>query len=732
MEQTPSTYHAPATLEAAMSNAPTHSPNALASAASAYLRSAMHQPIQWHEWGPEAFALAKRQDKPILLDVGAVWCHWCHVMDRESYENPVLAEIVNRYFVAVKVDRDERPDVDARYQAAVQTMAGQGGWPLTAVLTSDGRPFFGGTYFPPDDRYGRPGFKRVLETLAGVWKERRKELDATASQVLAAIDHGESFSGRSGSLGPEIVDALVGSAIGSFDKEHGGFGTAPKFPHPAALDLLMDVAARTGSAEARHAAVFTLEAMARGGMYDQLGGGFHRYSVDERWIVPHFEKMLYDNAGLLTNYAHGFQTFVEPEFARVTLDILRWMDATLTDRERGGFYASQDADITLDDDGDYFTWTLAEVEAVLSNYPDELRLAVAYYNVRDGVSEQGDMHHNPLKCVLHVPRPLAEVAAAAGLEPASAAELLRSAHARLLAARSARPTPFIDRTVYTGWNAMGISAYLAAAEALDRPAPRQFALRTLDRLLQEGWNSSTKELKHVIAYADGHTPAAPAPGLLEDYAFMVHACLDGWQATAELIYYTAASAIGSEMVERFADRTGGGFFDAQPGAGEPLGVLGTRRKPLQDAPTPAGNPVAAAALLRLYGLNGNEELRELAEDTLECFGGIVAQYGLYASSFGLALERLLLPPVQVIIVGEDDAARHLAASATARFGVNKSVLRLQRLQVTVEALPPVLAETLPHLPQLEEAGSFAVVCKGETCLPPVRDAEKLLIALQDG
>ncbi len=328
-----------------MTDPTTHPANALAFAASAYLRSAMHQPIQWHEWGPDAFALAKEQDKPILLDIGAVWCHWCHVMDRESYENPALAAVVNANFVAVKVDRDERPDVDARYQAAVQAMAGQGGWPLTAVLTSDGRPFFGGTYFPPDDRYGRPGFRRVLETLAGVWKERRKELEGTAEQVLAAIDHGESFAGRGGSLGPEIVDALVGSALGNFDKEHGGFGGAPKFPHPAALDLLIDVAGRTGSAEAREAAGRTLEALARGGMYDHLGGGFHRYSVDEHWGVPHFEKMLYDNAGLLVNYAHGFETYAEPEFARVALDVMRWMDETLRDREGGRFYAWQDADI---------------------------------------------------------------------------------------------------------------------------------------------------------------------------------------------------------------------------------------------------------------------------------------------------------------------------------------------------------------------------------------------------
>ena len=700
------------------------STNALSSAASAYLRSAMHQPIRWQEWGAEAFASAKSQDKPILLDIGAVWCHWCHVMDRESYEDPALAAVVNRYFVAIKVDRDERPDVDARYQAAVQAMAGQGGWPLTAMLTSDGRPFFGGTYFPPDDRYGRPGFRRMLETMAGVWRERRAELDKTAEQVLAAIDHGESFSGRAGSLGPGIVDALLSSALGNFDKEHGGFGTAPKFPHPAALDLLIDVAARTGSTDARHAAVFTLEAMARGGMYDQLGGGFHRYSVDERWVVPHFEKMLYDNAGLLANYAHAFQTFVEPEFARVTLDVLRWMDGTLSDRERGGFYASQDADISLDDDGDFFTWTLGEVEEALRDAPDELRLAVAYWNVR----AEGDMHHNLSKCVLHVPRSLAEVARGAGLGPEQAAELLRAAHAKLLAAREKRQAPFIDRTIYTGWNAMAVSAYLAAAEALERPAPRAFALRTLDRLLAEGWLEG--RMKHVIAYADGHTAASAAPGVLEDYAWMVHACLDGWQATAELRYYAAAEAIAGAMVERFADRTAGGFFDTEQGPGQ-LGVLSVRRKPLQDAPTPAGNPSAAAALLRLHGLNGDEQLRELAEDTLECFGGVVEQYGLYAATYGLALERLLLAPVQVVVIGDDDAARVLAATATARFGVNKSVLRLRREQVRAEALPPVLAETLPHLPLLAEPGSFAVVCRGASCLPPVREVEELLLALAE-
>ena len=269
-------------------------------------------------------------------------------------------------FIAIKVDRDERPDVDSRYQAAVQSIAGQGGWPLTAVLTPDGKPFFGGTYFPPEERYGRPSFARVLRTMADVWKTKRDEVAETAGSVMAAIEHGETFAGRSGQLSIGLVDKLVQHAVSQFDPHHGGFGSQPKFPHPSAIDLLIDTAVRTGDEAAKKTAVVTLEKMAHGGVYDQLAGGFHRYSVDERWVVPHFEKMLYDNAGLLKNYAHAYQSWVDPEFARVAKDIMRWMDAELTDRERGGFYASQDADINLDDDGDYFTWTRAEAAAVLT------------------------------------------------------------------------------------------------------------------------------------------------------------------------------------------------------------------------------------------------------------------------------------------------------------------------------------------------------------------------------
>jgi uncharacterized protein len=699
--------------------------NSLSNASSAYLRSAMHQPVQWHEWSEEAFAKAASQDKPILLDIGAVWCHWCHVMDRESYEDPLLAEVVNKNFIAIKVDRDERPDVDSRYQAAVQSMAGQGGWPLTAVLTPDGKPYFGGTYFPPEERYGRPSFARVLRTMADVWKTQRNEVAETAGSVMAAIEHSETFAGRSGQLSLGLVDKLVQHAVSQFDQHHGGFGSQPKFPHPSALDLLIDVAARSGNEAAKNTVIVTLQKMATGGVYDHLAGGFHRYSVDERWVVPHFEKMLYDNAGLLKNYTHAFQTWVDPDFAGVARDIIRWLDTELTDRERGGFYASQDADINLDDDGDYFTWTRAEAAAVLT--PQELDVAELYYDI----GLVGDMHHNAQKNVLHVKYALEDAAKRLKLETDEAAALLESAKNKLYAARLERTAPFIDRTVYTSWNAMAISAYFHAGRVLNLASPIEFALKTLDRILAEGW-SGAKGLAHVISYADEQPVKGPIAGVLDDYAFTIEACLDAWEATGEVRYYQAAAAIGDAMVARFYDSVGAAFFDAElPPDGKVLGALTARRKPLQDTPTPAGNPAAAIALLRLEHLSGRKDLGEKAEDTLENFAGIVEHFGLYAGTYGLALEQFLLPPTQVVIIGEDMmAGRELETTATAGYAVNKSVIRLKAAQVKTENLPPVLAETLPALPGIDTGSpAIAVVCRDNVCQPPVTDSQALLEAL---
>ncbi len=546
----------------------------------------MHQPVRWNAWGEAAFARAQAEDKPILLDIGAVWCHWCHVMDRESYEDAEIAALINELFVAVKVDRDERPDVDARYQAAVSAISGQGGWPLTAFLTPDGRPYFGGTYMPRDDRYGRPGMGRVLVAMAQVWRERRDEALETAGSVMAAIEHNESFSGRGGELSLGLVDKIAASILAQFDPRNGGFGSQPKFPHPAALDLLLEVAMNRGNVGAREAFTTTLEKMARGGVYDQLAGGFHRYSVDEHWGVPHFEKMIYDNTELLRNYVHGYQSFVREDFLIIAREIVAWLDEMMTDRERGGFYGSQDADVGLDDDGDYFTWTLEEARAVLSG--EELDFAAKYWDI----GELGDMHHNPAKNVLHVNQTLVEMVAQTGASLDSLRKLRDSSRARLLAARAQRIVPFVDRTLYTSWNAMAVTAYLEAATVLRDEHAREFALLTLNRLLDEAWGGAAV-LKHVIAYPDGLRPRESAPGTLDDYAFTVNACVDGWLASGEMKFYNAAIKLADAMIEQFHDASVGGFFDTSAPLNEvpaeiPLGALTARRKPLQDSPTPAG------------------------------------------------------------------------------------------------------------------------------------------------
>ena len=692
----------------------------------------MNQPVQWHPWGEAAFARAQAEDKPILLDIGAVWCHWCHVMDRESYEDPEVARLINEHFVAVKVDRDERPDVDARYQAAVSAITGQGGWPLTAFLTPDGRPYFGGTYIPRDERHGRPGIERVLLAMAQVWHERREEALETAGSVMAAIEQNESFTGGAGELTLSLVDKIAASALAQFDPRNGGFGSQPKFPHPASLDLLLEVAMNRDpeqpeSIQAREAFTVTLEKMVRGGVYDQLAGGFHRYSVDERWVVPHFEKMLYDNTELLRNYVHGFQSLVREDFLETAKEIVAWLDSTMTDRERGGFYASQDADIGLDDDGDYFTWTLDEARAVLD--AEELAFAARYWHI----GELGDMHHNPAKNVLRVETTLAEMAAQGG-DAAHLRALRDRARTKLLAARSLRATPFVDTTLYTGWNAMAVTAYLETARVLRMDSVREFALRTLDRLLNEAWDGADA-LNHVIAYpkeAGGAVPEEKAPGTLDDYAFTVHACVDAWVASGNMNFYKVAMKMADAMIAHFYDATAGAFYDSEASTeGQtPLGALGARRKPLQDSPTPAGNPTAASALLRLEALSGRQDYRDIAEDTLGCFAGIVEHFGLYAGSYGLAVERLLQDPVQVVVVGSGAEAGRLEATAVARFAVNKTVMRIAPHRLVPGGIPEALVATLFQVPALVGAPVWAMVCRGRTCMPPVTDAEALLEAIE--
>jgi uncharacterized protein YyaL (SSP411 family) len=541
---------------------------------------------------------------------------------------------------------------------------------------------------------------------------------------MHALAHSEGMAGHRGDFSPRIVEQMVQAALGAFDRVNGGFSTAPKFPHPPVLDLLIDWYARTGEEQVGKVVTTTLEKMARGGVYDQLAGGFHRYSVDERWCVPHFEKMAYDNSELLKNYVHAWQATGNPLFADVARDILRWLREWLSDRERGGYHGSQDADINLHDDGDYFTWTMAEARAVLS--PDEFAVAAAHYDI----GERGEMHHNPAKNVLWVSESVEQIAANQNRTLESTAELLASAKNTLYAARLQRPMPFIDRTLYTNWNALCISAVLQAARVLGEIAEQKFALRSLDRLLAEAYQPG-RGLLHVIAYAAGGASQRPA-GVLDDYAFTVLACLDAYEVTSDLRYFASAEEIAERMISGFYDETGGGFFDLDSAPEtESVGALTSRRKPFQDSPTPAGDPASALALLRLHALNGNARMQERAEDTLEVFAGVAEQFGIFAGTYGLASVWMARAHTQVVVIGEGPEADALYAEAIAPFALNKIVLRAKDATHLSAALPPALADTISGVPGLQEGRALAMLCSGFACQPPIRTAGELRQALRE-
>jgi uncharacterized protein YyaL (SSP411 family) len=690
--------------------------NRLKDSASPYLLSAAHQPVDWHEWGEDAFQKARAESKPILLDIGAVWCHWCHVIDRESYENPEIAALINKFYIPVKVDRDERPDVDSRYQSAVSAISGQGGWPLTAFLTPDGKPFFGGTYFPPDDEMGRPGFRRILLSIAEAFKSRRAEVDSSAEALEDAVAKAEIFHDARGIVDSGLVDSILDSAEQLFDKTHGGFGQAPKFPHSSVIDLMLERQKWPGGASLQTVVEKTLSGMAAGGFHDQIGGGFHRYSVDERWCVPHFEKMTYDNSELLKNYLHGYQALGLARYREVAEGTISWVNEVLSDQTRSGFYASQDADQTLDDDGDYFTWTLDEVRAVLS--PEEARAIEIYYDVK----LHGEMHHNPEKNVLWIAASTETVARDLKLSDDDAKLLLARAKGKMLEARrQRRPTPAIDETIYVGWNAMFVSAYLEAWRVLGRENCRAFALRTLDRILVEAWDKSKGFL---------HRVGGPRlEGSLDDQVFAAAALLDAYETTLDRGYFEVAERAMRIAVERFGDAEGGGFFDRAKDAA-PMGGLEVRRKPLQDSPTPGANSVAAIVLDRLYGFTGERLYRDWAEKTLEAFAGRVPQYGLFAATYGLAALLHARGVLQVVVLGAegDPRAAELEKAANDIYRFGKAVLRVTPEKIASALLAPALRETLPHL---DATKAQALVCVETTCYPPITDRSKLTLLLAE-
>ena len=694
------------------------SENRLAKETSSYLRGAARQPVHWFPWGEEALRKAKELDRPILLDIGASWCHWCHVIDRESYEDPELAQVINENFVAVKVDRDERPDVDARYQQAVGSISGAGGWPLTAFLTPDGKVFYGGTYFPPKDAHNRPSFRRVLLAVSEHYRTNKAEAFRDAEGVHQALAEGRGTLALEGVVNEAMLKESIDGLRGQFDPVNGGFGTAPKFPHPGTVEYVLARYHRTREEGLKNVAFRTLRGMALGGVYDQVGGGFHRYSTDGQWMVPHFEKMLYDNAGLLLNYVHGWQLTKEPLFRETAEGILAWADEVLSDRERGGYYASQDADVGLEDDGDYFTWAVDELRAAV--IPEEASVLALHYDI----GERGEMHHNPRKNVLYVDQGPDAVAKAVGLPADRVHALLASGKAKLKAARDRRPAPTVDRSIFSGWNGMMVAAALEAAMAFGRTDVEAFALRTLDRVVAEMWTPD-RGLWH--ATADGVRKVC---GLLEDHVYVVDALLTAHAATSDPRYLRTAEEVMTLTLRHFWDAERHGFVDLAPDLhGESgMSVLEIRRRPLEDSPYAGANAIAALGLGRLHALTGNDEYRLRHDELMVAFAGEATRYGaIFCGTYHLAAELWIHRPAEVVILGprDDPKVRELQAAATGTYSPGKTVLLVE----TRDAFTPALVE--PMLQTTEaKAGPVAFVCKGTVCSPPTSDPARVRALLE--
>ena len=619
--------------------------NRLSNEKSPYLKHAAHQKIDWYPWSDEPFLRAEREGKAVFLSSGGVWCHWCHVMAKESFENDEVAMLLNEQFISVKLDRDERPDIDRRYQQAVALMGGGGGWPLSVFLTPDRRPFFGGTYFPPDDRYGRPGFIKVLRSVHEFYQSRKEEaveygvriMDALKAEVLEA-----------GDLTRDSLERAKISMLEHFDAQNGGFGASPKFPMPGALEFLLHQAATLKDRTAENAVRTTLDAMARGGFHDHLGGGFHRYSVDEAWFVPHFEKMADDNAWLLRNYVDAYALFGEERYKEVAEGIIRFVREVLSD-PAGGFFASQDADVTPEDEGGYFTWTDEDFKRVLTIEEYEV-LSHRFFH------ERGALPHDQAKKVLCAAREPGEIAGALGMSGEAVTTVIARGREKLLLERNGRETPFVDRTLYTSLNGMFITSFLKAYRVLGDAGLRDFALTSLDRVLTE----------RFIGGALYHTGGVPA--VLDDHVYLIEALVAAYEATGGRAWLDRATAFMDRCLERFGEGAGGFFDTAEE-------VLGTRLKRVEDIPHPSANATAALLLTKLFHLTGRESYRSQAESVLRIFSVAVNEMSIHAGTYYCSLDawftmlkltveavpssdlagaaRRLTGPYTVVVYGED-------------------------------------------------------------------------------
>jgi uncharacterized protein YyaL (SSP411 family) len=677
--------------------------NRLINETSPYLRQHAHNPVDWFAWSEEAFEKARAEDKPILLSVGYSSCHWCHVMEAESFENQQTADLMNRFFVNIKVDKEERPDIDQIYMNFIQLISGHGGHPMTVFLTPDGVPFFGGTYFPPVRRYNMPAFSEILISVAQAYQNQREEIENSVVGILGELRRVGVAEASELPLSNEQLDAAFRQTAKQFDSVNGGFGGAPKFPAPMLLEFYLKYWARNGSADALEIVVQSCRKMAAGGIYDQLGGGFHRYAVDANWLTPHFEKMLYDNAQLARLYLHAFQATGDKFFKQISIEILKYVRREMTD-EAGGFYSATDAD-SEGEEGKFFLWTPQEIKAILG--ADDARL----FNFHYDVSEAGNFEK---RNILHVRQSIEDSARALNVTPETFREVLERSKKLLFAAREKRAKPFRDEKVLAAWNGLMLAAFAEAGAVLERADFVETARRNADFVLREMIDDTGFLLR---SWKDG---TAKIRGYVEDYANFADGLIELFQTTGEIRWLVAAKDLTGKMIAEFWDAENGGFYFA----GNSSENLIVRSKDYFDNAVPSGNSVAADVLLKLSVLLGEENYYRFAETILRLTNNFIRRY---PQAFGRALTALdfyLNPPKEIVIVGDANQRKPFLREVYGRFIANKIVVLANNFDPTTAALVPLLQNRT----KINEQAA-AYVCENFACRQPVTNAADLAAQL---
>ena len=682
-------------------------PNRLIHESSPYLRQHADNPVDWYPWGSEALERAVREDKPILLSVGYSACHWCHVMERESFEDPGIAALMNEHFVSIKVDREERADIDSIYMGAVQAMTGQGGWPMTVFLTPDGKPFYGGTYFPPEDRGGLPSFPRVLNAMTDVYRNRRGDVANTTAQVVAHMRQMTRSAPGIEPLTEDIMAQAVRELSKQFDDKYGGFGLQPKFPQPMTLEFLLRHYLRTEDPSVLEMVELTLDRMAGGGIYDQLGGGFHRYSTDTYWLVPHFEKMLYDNALLARLYLHAYQVTGNEMYRRIVEETLDYVVREVTSPE-GGFYSAQDAD-SEGAEGKFFVWRPEEIVEVIGEEDGTL------FNDFHGVTIHGNFEGHS---ILHVPTPLPDFARSAGMDVDALEYRLREAKAKLMEQRASRIAPERDDKVLTSWNGLMLAAFAEASVVLDRDDYRQVAEASGRFLLDELVDGSGRLLR---TYKDGH---AKLYAYLEDYAFLIDGLLLLHEATFGERWLRAAIELGRSMADLFWDETSQQFYDT----GSDHEELVIRPRDLTDNASPAGSSMATSVLLRLAVLTDDSAYNSRAATSLRSAHAVMQRFPTAAGHWLGALDFYMARAKEVVIVGprDDSTTAELVREVFRNYLPNRVLVGSSGEETGENSSLPLLQER-----PLTNGQPTAYVCENYVCRLPVNDAGDLAKQLVD-